>query len=182
MNKTIAYLLLLSVALVPVHAQDQETLAHGLPWVFYNSTDFTRPDSDNGVDANINLDTGTTFNDYAEFWAGYLKAPAAGEITIEAEVDNGLRLTLNKKLVIDGWDADGARTATVKVTEGEYLPLQLEYFQDGGEAFLRLYWKRDGRERELIPASAFFHDQNDKDLIDRLKRGDVRVAEVRTAN
>src|SRR5258707_790590 len=102
MNKTIICLLF-SAAILPLQAQDKDSLGHGLPWVFFNATDFTRPDNDVGVDAQINLDTGNNFNDYSKFWSGYLKAPSSGEITIMAEADNGLRLALNKKLVINGW-------------------------------------------------------------------------------
>lgn len=167
-NKSMMYLIFIA-AILPVQAQDKDSSAHGLPWVFFNATDFSRPDNDVGVDAQVNLDTGNTFNDYSRFWSGYLKAPASGEITIVAEADNGLRLALNKKLVINGWEEGSAREGKVTVKEGEYLPLQLEFIQDGGTASLRLYWKWEGHTRELIPSSAFFHDQKDKDLIERLR-------------
>jgi len=178
--KKIIVCLFLGVAVLPLQAQDKDTLAHGLPWIFFNATDFTRPDNDTGVAGQINHDTGEQFNDYAQFWCGYLKAPTSGEITIVAEADNGLRLALGGKLVIDGWGEGTAREAKVTVKEGEYLPLQLEFFQDGGKAFCRLHWKWEGKEQQLIPVSAFFHDQKDKDLIERLRKGETTVPEARS--
>jgi hypothetical protein len=171
--------LLLGAAILPLQAQDKETLAHGLPGIFFNSTDFSRPDN-TGIAAQINLDTGATINDYSQFSSGYLRTPASGEITIIAEADNGLHLALKGKLVINGWGEGTAREVKIAVKEGEYLPLQLEYLQDGGSAFCRLYWKWEGKEKELIPASAFFHDQKDKDLIERLRKGEAQVTGVRT--
>jgi hypothetical protein len=172
--------LLLGAAILPLQAQDRKTLTQGLPGIYFNATDFSRPDN-TGIAAQINLDTGDTISDYSHFASGYLRAPAAGEITIIAEADNGLRLALREGLVINGWGEGAAREGKITAREGEYLPLQLEYFQDeGGLAFCRLYWKWEGREKELIPASAFFHDQKDKDLIERLRKGEAQVTGVRT--
>jgi hypothetical protein len=171
--------LLLSAGLLPLQAQDSSTLAPGLPWTLFNGTDFTRPDRDNGIAARIDLDTGARIFDYAQFWSGYLKAPASGDLTIIAEADNGLRLALKGVLVIDGWGDGTAREGTITAREGEYLPLQLEYLQNGGSAFCRLYWQLPGKEKELIPATAFFHDQKDKDLIDRLQKGQAQITDVR---
>jgi hypothetical protein len=154
--------LALAATILPLKAQDTATLTPGLPGIFFNGADFSRPDN-TGIAAQINLDTGATISDYSHFSTGYLKAPASGEITIIAEADNGLRLALQEKLVINGWGEGTAREGKITATEGDYLPLQLEYFQDnGGPAFCRLYWKWEGREKELIPVSAYFHDQKDK--------------------
>ena len=103
MNKLIISLLL-GAAILPLQAQDKETLTPGLPWALFNATDFSRRDRDNGIAAQINLDTGTRIYDYSQFWSGYLKAPASGEITIIAEADNGLRLALKGELIINGWE------------------------------------------------------------------------------
>ena len=179
MNKLVIGLLL-SAAILTLQAQDKNTLAPGLPWMLFNGTDFSRPDRDTDIAAQVNLDTGTRIYDYVQFWSGYLKAPVSGELTIIAEADNGLRLALKGQRVIDGWREGSAREGKIFVKEGEYLPLQLEYVQDGGTAFCRLYWKLDGKEKELIPASAFFHDQKDKDLVARLQRGEAQITDVRT--
>ncbi len=165
--------LLFGLTLLPVHAQQA-----GLAWVTFNEQDFSRPDA-TGVDPQLNHDTGKQFQDYAKFWSGYLKVPATGEITIEAEADNGLRLMLNGKLVLNGWAEGSARSATITGKKGESLPMHLEYFQDGGIGYCRLFWKWPGHERELIPASAFSHDAADETLIEQLKKGELEVADVR---
>jgi hypothetical protein len=40
--------------------------------------------------------------------------------------------------------------------------VRLSYFQNGGEAHLRLYWRHSGQPRQLVPASAFTHTPEDE--------------------
>src|SRR5690606_36449983 len=122
---------------------------------------------------------GTMFRDYAKFWAGYLKLHTSSPITIEAEADNGVRLALNESLVIDGCTTGSERIAQITGKSNEFVPLRLEYYQDGGVGFLRLFWMWQGHARELIPANAFVHSPADKELVERLRQGKIDVADAR---
>jgi hypothetical protein len=83
-------------------ASDHRGLLPGLVSVTFNEADLSRPER-TGFDSQINIDTGKTFNTYSQFWSGYLRIPTSRPITLEAEADNGLRLTFNGKPAIDGW-------------------------------------------------------------------------------
>ncbi len=153
-------------------------LLSGLVWVFFNGTDFTRPEG-TGVEAQVNHDTGASYTDYARFWCGALKMPATGEIEISAEADNGVRVTLDGLLVVDAWMEGSSPKGAIAAKEGDVLPLQVEFFQNGGAAFCRLYWSWPGHERELIPASAFLHSAQDEELAGQLSRGETTVDKIR---
>ncbi len=146
-----------------MHAQNIE--GSGLPWVRYSSPDF-RKVADLGVDSKIDMDTGTAENDYSQIWIGMIKCPTDRIVTVTAEADNGLRLFIGGEMIIDGWDEQGARRGTFTVKKDEIMPLRIEYFQDGGFSYLRLYWSWKGRPRELIPESAFSYTIQQRDSVE----------------
>ena len=152
--------------------QQAEVAARGVAWVRFNSCQFTRP-LDTGVAEQINVDTGTTFNDYSQIWLGLIEIPTDQPIAFSAEADDGLRLNLDRTSIIDGWSKDGARQGTFRAEAGKRVPLRLDYFQDGGVGHLRLYWQWQGRERELIPASAFFHTAEQKERVEAMGKGTI---------
>jgi hypothetical protein len=130
----------------------------GLVWVFFNDTGMTRP-HETGVDHQINVDTADSINDFSKVWLGRVAAPVAGDVTFVAEADNGLRLWVGDKLVIDGWTEDGVREGTINFPKpDESHPFRLEFFQYGGTAHMRLNWRWDGHPQELIPLGAFSYE------------------------
>jgi len=153
---------------------DEAALKPGVPWVQFHSANFTRP-AETGVDRQVNLDTGTQINDYAQFWQGRIKAPTSGAITFSAEADDGLELWIGDRLVIDGWGLDHARNGRLVVQSGQLLPMELRFFQSGGTAHLRLYWQWTGRQRELVPASAFWHQPSDLKRVQQMMQGKAKV-------
>ena len=148
--------------------------APGLLWVRFNSDHFTRP-LDTGVAGAIDVDTGTDFNDYSQVWQGLIELPVDRPITFSAEADNGLRLYLDDRLVINGWGEGTARHGRFRAQARRRVPLRLEYYQRGGIGFARLYWHWAGRERELVPASAFFHTATQKEHVRAMHQGTASV-------
>ena len=144
----------------PALAAQAQSPRPGLPWVFFNDVAMRRP-ANVGVDTQVNLDTGKGIHDFARVWMGLVKAPVAGNVTFHAEADNGLRLWLGGRLILDGW-ATPARAGTFAFrVKGERVPLKLHFFQLGGTAHLRLYWSWQGHPRELVPPTAFWHTEQD---------------------
>jgi len=94
---------------------------------------------------------------------GYIAAPYSGEVTFIAEAQDGLRLKISGKNIIDGWGQNTARTGTMVMVKDKKYPVVLSYFQDhGGPAYLRLYWSWPGHSKELIPADALWHSEMDE--------------------
>jgi len=99
--------------------------------------------------------------DWSGYWQGYIKAPFTGEVTFVAEVDNGIRLAVDDKIVIDGLGRGKARIGNTMMVKGKKYPLKLWYFQDGDPSYLRLYWNWAGREKVIVEESAFSYGPED---------------------
>ncbi len=89
-------------------------------------------------------------------WTGTLTAPLTGRYALEFTADDGCRLFLDGKPLINHW-AEGAgatQTADVDLEAGHIYTLRAEYFQAAGDAYARLNWTLPGRPRFVDAVSA----------------------------
>ena len=100
---------------------------------------------------------GFSLSDYSVRWTGTLTPPASGQYKLILTADDGCRLYLDDKMLIDHW-VDSA--ATPNITEvnfeaGKTYRLRVEYFQHGGQALARLDWARlgDGPYADAVKAA-----------------------------
>ncbi|MBL6713294.1 MAG: DUF1553 domain-containing protein [Pirellulales bacterium] len=87
---------------------------------------------------------------------GILKVPADGDYTFVLDSDDGTRLAIDGRVVIDhdGIHGEGqAKTATVSLTAGR-LPIRLDYFQWKYGQGLSLLWSGPGLESRSLSAEA----------------------------
>jgi hypothetical protein len=102
-------------------------------------------------------------NEFSLVFRGFLQIPESGLYWFRVESDDGSCFALDKKLVID---ANYRRPFlpsdnTQWYNEGTY-PLELRYFQQYGNAGVRLCWKTpDSSEWEVVPARYFFTQVQD---------------------
>jgi hypothetical protein len=91
---------------------------------------------------------------FAARWTGRLDPPSSGAYHIAFVSDDGVRLWLDGKLVVENWSdhAPAEDQATVDLTEGRQVDLKVEYYQGGGGATARLKWTRPDDTTEVIPA------------------------------
>lgn len=82
-------------------------------------------------------------NEFSGRWEGSLVAPESGTYEIGVEADDGFRLWLDGKKVVEDWRdrAKLYRGAKVDLQKGEKLPLKIEYYQGDHDRSLRLAWK-----------------------------------------
>ena len=76
-------------------------------------------------------------------WTGTLKPVVSGDYTLGLKTDDGCRLFLDGKKLIDSWTERSAQMdqVIVKLEAGKTYDLRVEYFDGGGDCFARLYWK-----------------------------------------
>ena len=68
----------------------------------------------------------------------------AGEYTFMVTVDDGARLWVDGKLIIDAWRAQKATTFTKMIyLDGGQHSIQLAYFDQSGAALVKLWWRLD---------------------------------------
>ncbi|MEZ0228588.1 MAG: PA14 domain-containing protein, partial [Planctomycetota bacterium] len=86
-------------------------------------------------------------------WKGFLEVPKSGQWTLSISVDDGGRLWVADKLVIDKWIIQGETNHSAKVLleAGRKVPIVFEYFQGGGSTAARLFWEGPGQPRAIIP-------------------------------
>jgi hypothetical protein len=87
-------------------------------------------------------------------------APYSETYTFYAAVDDGVRVWINHKLVLDGWSAHSLTQFSNQFTfrAGEQYLFKCEYLEiDGGGASVYLYWESPHTPKEFIPEDAFFY-------------------------
>jgi alpha-D-xyloside xylohydrolase len=91
------------------------------------------------------------FENFSGRWEGTITAPEDGEYEIGVEMDDGARLWLDGKLVVEDWDQAAARWRSAKVTlkKDQKVAIKLDYYQGGGERYLRLGWRTPSQIRTL---------------------------------
>ncbi len=84
----------------------------------------------------INLDF------YSARWTGKLKAPASGTYKIGLDGNDGYRLYINGKLVIDNWQKQTYSTKLADYTfeKGKAYDIKAEFFEPNGNAHIHLIW------------------------------------------
>jgi alpha-D-xyloside xylohydrolase len=107
-------------------------------------------------------------------WEGTITVPEDGEYEIGVEGNDGFRLRLNDKVVVEDWAAGSARYkgATIALRKGEAVRVGIDYYQIDGNRVLRLAWRRpaerltfsgpkpalDERMETYLPAGTGWYD------------------------
>ncbi len=83
---------------------------------------------------------------FSVVWEGQLRAPTTGLYAIGIGSDDGARLYIDGKLVIDNWERHGwglsYKYATVQLEQGKPIDLKIEYCEIWGMASVRLVWQK----------------------------------------
>ncbi|HTL52229.1 MAG TPA: PA14 domain-containing protein, partial [Planctomycetota bacterium] len=93
-------------------------------------------------------------------WVGTLKIKQPGHYTLATVTDDGARLKVDDKLVLEQWvdQADTRVAGAVDLTAGDHA-IAFEMYEAGGAATARLFWTLDnGFAEQIIPPEALSHD------------------------
>ncbi len=102
------------------------------------------------IDEKIDFDFGTGSphpsikpNFFSIRWTGWLKVDKSGLYVLSTLSDDGVRLYLDDKLVIDNWTNHGPiiDQAQCKLEAGKYYKIRLEFYEDGGGAVIKFGMK-----------------------------------------
>jgi beta-glucosidase len=122
---------------------------------------------------------GIPFDWYSVRWTGSITAPAGGVAHIGVEGNDGYRLYLDGKVVIDDWQkrSYGTRTVEVSLTPNSRHDIKLEYFEATGNARLRLVWDagvKDDAAATIEAALALVKQSDAAVIVAGLEEGEFR--------
>ncbi|QMU69989.1 glycoside hydrolase family 3 C-terminal domain-containing protein [Streptacidiphilus sp. P02-A3a] len=121
----------------------------GLTGYFYNNTTLSGSPvltrNSTTLDSNWNgasPGTGVNATDWSAKWTGTLKAPATGVYTFATTSDDGSRVILGGRTLVDQWGDQDAHTqsASVTLTAGQSVPIEVDYYNRTGGSQLALSW------------------------------------------
>ncbi len=95
---------------------------------------------------------------FAVRWSGVLRVPKNATYTLILESDDGSRLTIDGRQLIDngGQHVMDEKSGEIVLTAGDH-PIVLDYFQIEGGKGCKFLWSSGEIERASVPASALFH-------------------------
>ena len=128
----------------------QTKAQQGLKGEYYTGTNFERKVFTR-IDPQINFNwrdripgPGLPKSYYSIRWTGKLLAPATGRYQFYAKVDDGIRVWVGNKIVMDSWQLNDSENfgGSVILEAGKYYDLRVDYFNDMLEGEIQLFWQR----------------------------------------
>lgn len=115
------------------------------------------------IDADIwhNFDQQPLFNLYEDFIVRFqsnITTDVDALVRFYAPADDGVQLFINDTQVINDWidkGGGGSISQPVQFTAGMSQPVTLWFYENGGGAWVQLYWQINQEDWQPVPASAF---------------------------
>jgi outer membrane protein OmpA-like peptidoglycan-associated protein len=129
-------------------AQAQARVGDGLKGDYYDGREFNKLVASRR-DATINFDwhgarpvAGLEPEDFSVRWTGWLVPPTTGRYVLHISVDDGIRVWLNDRLLLDDWRGQPLSYYQVEVDlkAGEPYTLRIDYCQYSLSTRARLAW------------------------------------------
>ncbi|BDI14854.1 hypothetical protein ANSO36C_06560 [Nostoc cf. commune SO-36] len=140
----------------------------GLKAEYYDNKDFTNLKKTR-TDATVNFSWGLGSPDpligvdtFSARWTGQVEAKYSETYNFYTNSDDGVRLWVNDKLVIDKF-VDQALTeysGAIALVAGQKYNIKLEYYDNNGRATSQLSWSSSTQAKEIIPQSQLYSNVN----------------------
>ena len=115
------------------------------------------------TDATVDFNWGTGSPDpsidggyFSVRWTGFVEPRFSETYTFYIDEDEGARLWVNEKLLIDQWNSIGQFNGTIALTGGVKYSFRLEYRELTYNAWVHLYWSSPTQYKQIIPQSQLF--------------------------
>ena len=78
--------------------------------------------------------------------------------TFYVVANDGAKLYVDHKLVVDCWESDGSEmSGSLELIQGNYHDIKVEYKEESGSAFIHIYWSSNSIGKETIPNDQLFY-------------------------
>jgi len=98
-------------------------------------------------------DPALDINAFSARWTGSVVPRYSGRYTFHTQSNDGVRLWVDGKLLIDDWaiHTTKEKRGTVTLKAGRAYSLRLEFFEQTGLAIMRLHWSSPSQRKQIIP-------------------------------
>jgi beta-glucosidase len=136
---------------------------HGLEGDYYTNQTLAGSPATTQTDPQVNFNwngqvpaKGVSGGSFSAKWTGTITPPTTGTYTFGITSDDGSRLSIDGKQIIDNWRDQGSTTQTAQVdlTAGKPVQVEMDYYQSGGGATANLGWTPPGAGTPLDQAVA----------------------------
>jgi len=137
----------------------------GLTAVYYNNADLTGT-SATRVDPAIAFNwadgaspaAGIAPYTYSVRWTGQVQPRYSETYTFSTVSDDGVRLWVNGKQLVNNWTRHSATTNSGQVTleAGKRYDLRMEFFQSYGSAVAKLRWASPSQASQIVPQTQLY--------------------------
>lgn len=135
---------------LPASAQAQALVGDGLKGDYYNGLNFERlvlTRHDAAIDFNWHQSSpasGVPAESFSVRWTGYLVPPTTGHYTLHLTVDDGMRLWLNDRQLLNEWRGQSISLYKLEVDLKAGVPyaLRIDYCQYGYDSRALLAWEQ----------------------------------------
>ncbi|MEO7715376.1 MAG: PA14 domain-containing protein [Capsulimonas sp.] len=114
------------------------------------------------VDARLPI-----WNPYSVRWTGKITPRYSETYTFYTASDDGVRLYIDGKLLIDNWSIHPASEDSAQVTlqANHPYPIVVEYYEKNGRSvrLIKLYWESSHQTKEYVPQSCFSYPKTEED-------------------
>ena len=147
----------------PEPAVEVNNLKNGIKYKYYEGKWEKLPDFDSlaavkeGVVDNFTISPQMSSDYFAFEFTGYINLPVEGIYTFYTASDDGSKLYINGKLVVnnDGLHGLVQSNGLIALQEG-YHKIRVTFFENAGDENIQVYFKGPGIEKQSIPDSLLF--------------------------
>lgn len=139
----------------------------GLLGEYYNNASLTGKPVLTRIDADIRFQwtlfspepEKINYDFFSARWSGKITAPQSGRFNIGIDGNDGYRLYINNRLLIDNWQKQSYHTRLVPFyfEKGKAYDIRIEYYEPSGNAWFRLIWDvnvKDSSKQKIAEAVA----------------------------
>jgi beta-glucosidase len=150
---------------------------NGFKGEYFNNMDLSGKPVLVRIDKKINFDWGTDSPDekinpdkFSIRWTGKLIPKVTGNYKIGVTTDDGVRLYIDGKIIIDSWFDRGATTdiITMQLEAGRKYDIKIEYYENGGYACASFGWD----------VKTEVEDKDIKEAVEAAKKSEIAIVVV----
>jgi hypothetical protein len=91
-------------------------------------------------------------------WTGQVKPAHSETYTFYTTSDDGVRLWVDGKQIIDNWTdhPPTENNGRITLTAGQLYDIKMEYYENTGGAVARLWWSSASQPKQIIPSGRLY--------------------------